>query len=150
MTLNKGGGSRSLMTMTDHLVTKARCKDLPHSDRGDSRCRRAVDSSSLSMLRLSLSMSVIGVPVSKRKTSRTNTLDYTNTMPKPGSVFRYLKCVCMISINLTWFLSSNCDGQIRNCIMVLVHFNSLDWRTVLAGIDSETISQFEGREKQNV
>ena len=30
----------------DHLVTKVRCKDLPDSDRGDFRCRRAVDSSS--------------------------------------------------------------------------------------------------------
>ena len=30
----------------DHLVTKVRCKDLPHIDRGDFRCRRAVDSSS--------------------------------------------------------------------------------------------------------
>ena len=32
----------------DHLVTKVRCKDLPDSDRGDFRCRRAVDSSSFS------------------------------------------------------------------------------------------------------
>ena len=31
----------------DHLETKVRCKDLPDSDRGDFRCRRAVDSSSL-------------------------------------------------------------------------------------------------------
>ena len=31
----------------DHLVTKVKCKDLPDSDRGDFRCRRAVDSSSL-------------------------------------------------------------------------------------------------------
>ena len=31
----------------DHLVTKVRGKDLPDSDRGDFRCRRAVDSSSL-------------------------------------------------------------------------------------------------------
>ena len=30
----------------DHLLTKVRCKDLPDSDRGDFRCRRAVDSSS--------------------------------------------------------------------------------------------------------
>ena len=30
----------------DHLVTKVRGKDLPDSDRGDFRCRRAVDSSS--------------------------------------------------------------------------------------------------------
>ena len=30
----------------DHMVTKVRCKDLPDSDRGDFRCRRAVDSSS--------------------------------------------------------------------------------------------------------
>ena len=30
----------------DHLVTKVRCKDLPDSDRGDFRCRYAVDSSS--------------------------------------------------------------------------------------------------------
>ena len=30
----------------DHLVTKVRCKDLPDSDRGDFRCRRAVNSSS--------------------------------------------------------------------------------------------------------
>ena len=30
----------------DHLVTKVRCKDLPDSDWGDFRCRRAVDSSS--------------------------------------------------------------------------------------------------------
>ena len=30
----------------DHLVTKVRCKDLPDSDRGDFRCRRAVDLSS--------------------------------------------------------------------------------------------------------
>ena len=30
----------------DHLVTKVRCKDLPDSDRGDFRCRRAIDSSS--------------------------------------------------------------------------------------------------------
>ena len=30
----------------DHLVIKVRCKDLPDSDRGDFRCRRAVDSSS--------------------------------------------------------------------------------------------------------
>ena len=29
----------------DHSVTKVRCKDLPDSDRGDFRCRRAVDSS---------------------------------------------------------------------------------------------------------
>ena len=33
----------------DHLVTKVKCKDLPDSDRGDFRCRRAVDSSSLIM-----------------------------------------------------------------------------------------------------
>ena len=32
----------------DHLVTKVRCKDLPDSDRGDFRCRCAVDSSSYS------------------------------------------------------------------------------------------------------
>ena len=31
----------------DDLVTKVRCKDLPDSDRGDFRCRRAVDSSIL-------------------------------------------------------------------------------------------------------
>ena len=31
----------------EHLVTKVRCEDLPDSDRGDFRCRRAVDSSSL-------------------------------------------------------------------------------------------------------
>ena len=31
----------------DHLVTKVRCKDLPDSNRGDFRCRRAVDSSCL-------------------------------------------------------------------------------------------------------
>ena len=31
----------------DHLVTKVRCKDLPDSDWGDFRCRRAIDSSSL-------------------------------------------------------------------------------------------------------
>ena len=30
----------------DHLVTKVRCKDLPGSDRGDFRCRCAVDSCS--------------------------------------------------------------------------------------------------------
>ena len=30
----------------DHLVTKVRCKDLPDSDQGDFRCRRAVNSSS--------------------------------------------------------------------------------------------------------
>ena len=30
----------------DHVVTKVRCEDLPDSDRGDFRCRRAVDSSS--------------------------------------------------------------------------------------------------------
>ena len=30
----------------DHLVTKVSCKDLPDSDRGDFRCRRAIDSSS--------------------------------------------------------------------------------------------------------
>ena len=30
----------------DHLVTKVMCKDLPDSDWGDFRCRRAVDSSS--------------------------------------------------------------------------------------------------------
>ena len=30
----------------DNLVIKVRCKDLPDSDRGDFRCRRAVDSSS--------------------------------------------------------------------------------------------------------
>ena len=30
----------------DHLVTKVRFKDLPDSDWGDFRCRRAVDSSS--------------------------------------------------------------------------------------------------------
>ena len=34
----------------DHLVTKVRCKDLPDNDRGDFRCRRAVDSSSSSLL----------------------------------------------------------------------------------------------------
>ena len=28
----------------DHLVTKVKCKDLPDSDRGDFRCRRAFDS----------------------------------------------------------------------------------------------------------
>ena len=38
----------------DHLVTKVRCKDLPDSDRGDFRCRRAVDSSSLCMADASL------------------------------------------------------------------------------------------------
>ena len=27
-----------------HLVSKVRCKDLPDSDRGEFRCRRAVDS----------------------------------------------------------------------------------------------------------
>ena len=31
----------------DLLLTKMRCKDLPDSDRGDFRCRRAVNSSSL-------------------------------------------------------------------------------------------------------
>ena len=31
----------------NHLVTKARCKDLPDSERGDFRCRLVVDSSSL-------------------------------------------------------------------------------------------------------
>ena len=30
----------------DHLVTKVKCKDLPDNERGDFRCRRAVDSSS--------------------------------------------------------------------------------------------------------
>ena len=40
----------------DHLVTKVRYKDLPDSDRGDFSCRRAVDSSSLSMLLLHLSV----------------------------------------------------------------------------------------------
>ena len=30
----------------DDLVTKVRYKDLPNSDQGDFRCRRAVDSSS--------------------------------------------------------------------------------------------------------
>ena len=30
----------------DHLVAKVRCKDLPDSDWGDFRCRRAVDTSS--------------------------------------------------------------------------------------------------------
>ena len=30
----------------DHLATKVRCKDLPDTDRGDFRCRGAVDSSS--------------------------------------------------------------------------------------------------------
>ena len=30
----------------DHLVTKVKCKDLPDIDRGDFRCRRAVNSSS--------------------------------------------------------------------------------------------------------
>ena len=30
----------------DHLVTNVRCKDLPDSDWGDFRCRRAFDSSS--------------------------------------------------------------------------------------------------------
>ena len=40
----------------DHLVTKVRCKDLPDSDGGDFKCRRAVDSYSyLSMLVLKLS-----------------------------------------------------------------------------------------------
>ena len=34
----------------DHLVTNVRCKDLPDSDRGDFRCRRAVDSSSLHVI----------------------------------------------------------------------------------------------------
>ena len=38
----------------DHLVTKVRCKDLPDSDRGDFRCRRAIDSSSLCMADASL------------------------------------------------------------------------------------------------
>ena len=33
----------------DHLVTKVRCNDLPDSDQGDFRCRRAVDSSSFSV-----------------------------------------------------------------------------------------------------
>ena len=33
----------------DHLVTKARCKVLPDSERSDFRCRRAVDSSSFLM-----------------------------------------------------------------------------------------------------
>ena len=44
LTLHKGGGSRSFMTM---IVTKVRCMDLPGSDWGDFSCRRAVDSSSL-------------------------------------------------------------------------------------------------------
>ena len=34
----------------DHLVTKVTCKDLPDSDRGDFRCRHAVDSSSFAYL----------------------------------------------------------------------------------------------------
>ena len=34
----------------DYLATKVRYKDLPDSDRGDFRCRRAVDSSSLDSL----------------------------------------------------------------------------------------------------
>ena len=44
LTLHKGGGSRSFMTM---IVTKVRCMDTPGSDWGDFSCRRAVDSSSL-------------------------------------------------------------------------------------------------------
>ena len=47
LTLNQGGGSRSFMTMS---VTKVRCKDLPDSYRGDFRCRRAIDSSSLNLV----------------------------------------------------------------------------------------------------
>ena len=42
LTLNKGDGSRSFMTVTI-LVTKVRWKDLPHSDRNDFRCERAVN-----------------------------------------------------------------------------------------------------------
>ena len=34
----------------DHLVIKVTWKDLPHSDRGDFRCRRAVGSSSMQMI----------------------------------------------------------------------------------------------------
>ena len=34
----------------DDLMTKVRCKDLPDSDRGDFRCRHAVDSSSCGMM----------------------------------------------------------------------------------------------------
>ena len=38
----------------DHLVTKVRCKDLPDSDRGDFRCRPAVDSSGYLLLLLGI------------------------------------------------------------------------------------------------
>ena len=37
--------TRMVLTNEFHLVTKVRWKDLPHSDRGDLRCRPAVDSS---------------------------------------------------------------------------------------------------------
>ena len=46
----KQKGRESAIYHHDHdhdlVVTKLRCKDLPDSDRGDFRCRRAVDSSS--------------------------------------------------------------------------------------------------------
>ena len=43
---DKGGGSRSFMTMTRTIWSKVRCMDLPDSDWGDFNCRRAGDSSS--------------------------------------------------------------------------------------------------------
>ena len=48
LTLHKGGGSSSFMTMTMKIWwPRSRCMDLPDSDRSDFSCRRAVDSSSL-------------------------------------------------------------------------------------------------------
>ena len=47
--LNKGDG-----TMTDHLVTKVRCKVLPYIDPGDFSCQCAIDSSSHSLMTDSL------------------------------------------------------------------------------------------------
>ena len=48
LTLNKGVGSRSFMTMIMTIwFTKVRYKDLLHSNRGDFRCRCAINSSSL-------------------------------------------------------------------------------------------------------
>ena len=81
----------------DHLVTKVRCKDLPDSDRGDFRCRRAVDSSSFSRSRNAplLSSSAVEPPSCSnrrsvgrwlRETSRTRLVRRFHSITLPSVV----------------------------------------------------------------
>ena len=58
----------------DHLVTKVRCEDLPDSDRGDFRCRRAVDSFSCIYFHIFHTTHAIDWPCNPMKSKEFNKL----------------------------------------------------------------------------